>query len=605
MSMTDATATAFVESPLRFPSLCAAFQSSVGAHPDRIALRLPDGSGEITYAQYAARVQAIATGLANLGVGPGDTVAIQLANVPEFHLVDTATIHLGATPFSVYNTNPADLTVELLKNSDAKVVVTEAAFLPVITEAASGAPTVTHIVTVDGSGGDLSLADLEQLAAPDGFDFEASWKAVGGDAVLTLVYTSGTTGLPKGVQHTHAGLLFALDSMNILCPISEGGRVVSYLPMAHIAERYISHYASLAFGYTITCVPDPKELAAALGTTHPTRFFGVPRIFEKLRGAILGAIDAEQDPQRKAGMQAALDAGLAKVRAEQAGEEVTPEMLAAYEKADEMVLSKFRAKLGMDKLEYVAVAAAPTPLVVLEFFHAIGVPVAELWGMSEVLLSTSNPPNGVNKLGTVGVPLPNVQVRLADDGEILVKGPNVMIGYRKDPERTAEAIDADGWMYTGDIAEADEDGYYKIVDRKKELIINAAGKNMSPANIEMTIKGQSNLIAQVVAIGEAKQYVTGLVVLDPETVVPFAENRGIGTTDIAELAKDPVIHDEIAGAVARGNEKLARVEQLKTFTILPVAWVPGGDELTPTMKIKRKVINEKYASEIDGLYAPA
>ena len=605
MSMTDATTTAFVESPLRFPSLCAAFQSSVGAHPDRVALRLPDGSGEITYAEYAARVRAIATGLANLGVGPGDTVAIQLTNVREFHLVDTAALHLGATPFSVYNTNPADLTSELLKNSDAKVVVTEESFLKVITEAASLAGTISHIVTIDGSGGDMSLDELEKLPAPDGFDFEASWKAVGGDAVLTLVYTSGTTGLPKGVQHTHAGLLFALDSMTLLCPISEGGRVVSYLPMAHIAERYISHYASLCFGYTITCVPDPAQLAAALATTHPTRFFGVPRIFEKLRGAILAAIDAEQDPDRKAGMQGALDAGLAKVRAEQAGEPVTPEMQAAYEKADEMVLSKFRAKLGMDQLEYVAVAAAPTPLVVLEFFHAIGVPVAELWGMSECLLSTSNPPNGKIKLGTVGYALPNVQVRLADDGEILVKGPNVTIGYRKDPERTAEAIDEDGWLYTGDIAEADEDGYYKIVDRKKELIINAAGKNMSPANIEMTVKGQSNLIAQVVAIGDGKQYVTGLIVLDPETVVPFAENRGIGTSDLAELAKDPVIHEEIAGAVARANEKLARVEQLKTFTILPVAWAPGGDELTPTMKIKRKVINEKYASEIEGLYAPA
>jgi long-subunit acyl-CoA synthetase (AMP-forming) len=604
MSTTDATTTAFVESPLQFSSLCAAFQNSVGAHPDRVALRLPDGSGEVTYADYAARVKAIATGLANLGVGPGDTVAIQLTNVPEFHLVDTAAIHLGATPFSIYNTNPADLTVELLKNSDAKVVVTEEAFLPVITEAASGAPTVTHIVTVDGSGGDLSLAELEELPAPEGFDFEAAWKAVGGDAILTLVYTSGTTGLPKGVQHTHAGLLFALDSMTILCPVSEGGRVVSYLPMAHIAERYISHYASLAFGYTITCVPDPTQLAAALAGTRPTRFFGVPRIFEKLRGAILGAIDAEQDEQRKAGMQGALDAGLAKVRAEQAGEPVTPEMQAAYDTADEAVLSKFRAKLGMDALEYVAVAAAPTPLVVLEFFHAIGVPVAELWGMSECLLSTSNPPSGRIKLGTVGYALPNVQVRLADDGEILVKGPNVTVGYRKDPERTAEAIDADGWLYTGDVAEEDADGYLKIVDRKKELIINAAGKNMSPANIEMTVKGQSNLIAQVVAIGEGKQYVTGLVVLDPETVVPFATNRGIGTTDIAELAKDPVIHEEIAAAVARGNERLARVEQLKTFTILPTAWVPGGDELTPTMKIKRKVINEKYASEIDGLYAP-
>jgi len=603
MSMTAATTTAFVESPLRLQSLCAAFQHSVGAHPDRVALRLPDGSETTTYAEYAERVRAIAGGLAALGVGPGDTVALQLANRPEFHLVDTAVLHLGATPFSVYNTNPAELTTELLKNSDAKIAITEAAFLDVVTAAADPVDAVTHVITVDGSGGDLSLAELEARTPPDGFDFEASWRAVPGDAVLTLVYTSGTTGLPKGVQHTHAGLLFALDSMNLLCPISEGGRVVSYLPMAHIAERYISHYASLAFGYTITCVPDPTQLAAALGSTRPTRFFGVPRIFEKLRGAILAAIDGEQDEARKAGMQAALDAGLAKVRAQQTGQPVTPAMQAAYERADDQILSKFRAKLGMDALEYVAVAAAPTPYVVLEFFHAIGVPIAELWGMSECLLSTSNPPNGKIKLGTVGYHLPNVEIRLADDGEILVRGPNVMIGYRKDPQRTAEAIDADGWLYTGDIAQADGDGYLEIVDRKKELIINAAGKNMSPAHIEMAIKGQSNLIAQVVAIGEGKQYVTGLIVLDPDVVVPYAANRGLGSADLATLAAHPDIHAEIAAAVARGNATLARVEQLKTFTILPGAWVPGGDELTPTMKIKRKVINAKYAAEIAGLYS--
>ncbi|MTD45865.1 AMP-binding protein [Conexibacter sp. W3-3-2] len=602
MSMTDAPTTSFVESPLRFDSLCAAFQHRVGAHPDRTALQLPDGSGVLTYGDYGRRVQAIATGLASLGVGPGDTVALQLTNRPEFHLLDTAVLHLGATPFSVYNTNPAAVTTGLLHNSDATVFVTEEAFLPVVREAVAGAPTVQRVITVDGGDADLTLAELEALDAPDGFDFEASWRAVGGDAVCTIVYTSGTTGAPKGVQHTHAGLLFGLDSMNLLCPVSEAGRVVSYLPMAHIAERYISHYASLAYGYSITCVPDPTQLAAALAMTRPTRFFGVPRIYEKLRGAILAAIDGEQDPGRKAGMQGALDAGLAKVRAEQAGEEPTAEQQAAFEQADELVLSKFRAKLGMDQLEWSAVAAAPTPYVVLEFFHAIGVRVAELWGMSECVLSTSNPPNGRIKLGSVGYHLPNVQVRLADDGEILVKGPNVMCGYRKDPEKTADAVDADGWLHSGDIAEADEDGYLRIVDRKKELIINAAGKNMSPAHIEMTIKGESNLIAQVVAIGDARQYVTALIVLDPETVVPYAANRGIDTTDIAALAEHADIHAQIAAAVERGNAKLARVEQLKAFTVLPVAWVPGGDELTPTMKMKRKVIDEKYADVIAGLY---
>jgi long-subunit acyl-CoA synthetase (AMP-forming) len=588
MSTTEASTTAAVESPLTAASLCAAFQRSAAAHPERPALRLPDGSGELTWGQYADRVRAIATGLANLGVGDGDTVALQLANRPEFHLVDTAVLHLGATPFSIYNTNPAELTAELLRNSDAKVFVTEAGFLDTVTAAAGAVDSVSHVVTVDGSGGDLSLADVEALPAPDGFDFDAAWQAVGPEHFATLVYTSGTTGLPKGVQHTHDGILFALESMKQLCPVSPAGRVVSYLPMAHIAERYISHYGGIAFGYTITCVPDPAQLPVALASTRPTRFFGVPRIFEKLRSAILAAVD---------GSHPAIDAGIARVQAEQAGG--TPEPLSAEH---EQALAAFRAKIGFDALEYVAVAAAPTPRPVLEFFHGIGVPVAELWGMSECLLSTSNPMDRV-KLGTVGFALPGVEVTLADDGEILVRGRNVTPGYRKDPERTAEAIDADGWLHTGDVAQADEDGYLTIVDRKKELIINAAGKNMSPAHIEMAIKGESNLIAQVVAIGEGRQYVTALVVLDPEVAVPFAQRNGVESTDIADIAQAPAVHAEIAAAVERGNAKLARVEQLKTFTILPTAWVPGGDELTPTMKLKRKVIDRKYEDEIASLYA--
>jgi long-subunit acyl-CoA synthetase (AMP-forming) len=577
---------------LQQPSLCAAFQLTAALNGDRPALRTPDGSVDISWAQYAARVRAIAAGLASLGVGDGDTVALLLTDRPEFHLVDTAAIHLGAAPFSVYNTNPADQIVPLLANSEARVLVTEPAFLERAREARELHPALTHLVVVDGDGSDhLTFAQLEAAGDP-GFDFESAWRAVGEDHVVTIVYTSGTTGAPKGVQHTHGGVLFGEGCMHRLAPVSPDGRVVAYLPMAHIAERFISHYAAMVFGYTIICCPDPKQFPAALAGARPTRLFGVPRIYEKLRAAVLGMIDA--DPQGP--LAVAVEAGLERVRAEQSGVEPPP-----LGEEHERTLAGLRDKLGLSELEWVGVAAAPTPYAVLEFFHAIGVPVAELWGMSETLLTTSNPLDRI-KLGTVGRALPGVEIKLADDGEILVRGPNVTTGYRNDPAKTRESMDEDGWLYSGDIATSDGDGYLTIVDRKKELIINSAGKNMSPAHIEGVIKEESPLIGQVVAIGDGRPYVTALIVLDDEAAARAAAAHDL-PADVAKLVEHEYVHETLTAAVERGNERLARVAQIKHFRVLPTTWSPGGDELTPTMKLKRKPIAQKYAAEIDALYA--
>jgi long-chain acyl-CoA synthetase len=572
-------------------TLCDAFQLTASAGGGRVALASPDGSVRITWSEYRARVRTIAAGLASLGVGDGDTVALLLGNRPEFHLVDTAALHLGATPFSIYHTNPPEEIVPLLRNSNARVLVTEPGYLERSRATQALHPALEHIVVVEGDGPELTLAGLEAIGDP-GFDFEAAWRRVSPDHVATLVYTSGTTGEPKGVEHTHAGLLFGLNCVQRLAPVSPNGRIVSYLPMAHIAERYVSHYSSLTFGYSITACADPKQLAAALVGTRPTRFFGVPRIYEKLCAAATALIEA--DPS--GALPAALQAGLARVRAEQAGETVP--MLSDEH---EQLLRGVREQLGLDQLEWAGVAAAPTPYAVLEFFHAIGVRVAELWGMSECALSTSNPPDRI-KLGTVGVAIPGVEVRLADDGEILVRGPNVTKRYRNDPTRTAEAIDTDGWLHSGDIAVADEDGYLTIVDRKKEIIINSAGKNMSPTHIECAIGEASPLIAQVVAIGDARKYVTALIVLD-EDAVSRARGQHALPTEPRELSHCAYVQDAIAAAVQRGNERLARVEQIKAYAVLPAFWAPGGDELTPTMKLKRRVIAKKYAETIEALYA--
>jgi long-subunit acyl-CoA synthetase (AMP-forming) len=320
---------------------------------------------------------------------------------------------------------------------------------------------------------------------------------------------------------------------------------------------------------------------------RPTWFFAVPRIWEKLKAAIEAGLEAEQDEERKQATRWALDVGLRKVKLEQAGEPVPDDLRAEHAKADELVLSKMRKLLGLDQIESVNVGAAPTPREVIEFFHAIGVPLAELWGMSETTgYGTCNPPDKI-KIGTVGPVSPGVEIKLADDGEVLMRGAMVTSGYRNDPDKTREAIDDEGWLHTGDVGEFDEDGYLKIVDRKKELIINAAGKNMSPANIEAKVKASSPVIGQVIAIGDMKPYNVALITLDPDVAPAFSGD----------------VEAEVERGVAAANEEMARVEQIKRYKILAEDWQPGGEELTPTMKLKRKPIHEKYAQEIEDLYA--
>ena len=596
---TDTDLSRAADAALAARTLCEAFQITAAANAARPALRSPDGSFELTWAGYAERVRAIASGLAALGVGDGGTVALLLANRPEFHLVDTAALHLGAAPFSIYHTNPPEEIVPLLENSGARVLVTEPMFLERARATRALYPGIDCLVVIGAAGtleaGELTLEDLEARgSASDGFDFDASWRAVTPEHIATLVYTSGTTGRPKGVEHTHAGLLFGLDGFNRLAPVSPEGRVVSFLPNAHIAERMISHYHSLVFGYTITGCADPKSLPAALGGARPTRMFAVPRIYEKLAGAARGIIEADESGV----LPDALEAGLAEVRRIQAsGGGAAPRLDGAHGEA----LAGLRARLGLDQLEWCSVAAAPTPYAVLEFFHAIGVNLAELWGMSECVLSTANPPASV-RLGTIGVAAPGVEIRLADDGEILVRGRNVFKQYRAEPERTAEALDSDGWLHSGDVAVADDDGYLKIVDRKKELIINSAGKNMAPSHIECTVKEESSLIGQVVAIGDGRLYVTALIVLDEEAAARAREQHGL-PAEVDALAAHPWVLDAIGEAIERGNARLPRVEQIKAFKILGEWWAPGGEQLTPTMKLKRRVIDKLYADTIDALYA--
>jgi long-chain acyl-CoA synthetase len=585
-------------------TMCGAFQVTAGERADQVAIRTKGDELTITWGEYADRVKKIAAGLAALGLERGQTIGLMLNNRPEFHLVDTAAMHLGATPYSVYNTYTAEQIEYLVSDAANSIVVTEGAYLDTVMKVKEACGSVEHVIDVEGSGreGTMSLEELEAAGSAD-FDFEAAWRAVEPDDVLTLIYTSGTTGPPKGVQIMHKNELVAGRSFDQIIQFPDGASVVSYLPMAHIAERSCSQYLPIMFGFTVTDCPNAREVVGYLPDVRPSWFFAVPRIFEKLKAALEAGMAAEQDQEKKQATEWAIGVGRKKVKAEQAGEDVPEELAQEYEKADSMVLSKIRAMLGLDRLEALNVGAAPCPTEVIEFFHAIGLPLAELWGMSETCgAGCCNRPENI-KIGTVGPAAPGVELKLGEDGELLMKSGVVMKGYRNDDEKTRETLDSDGWLHTGDIAEIDDEGFVKIVDRKKELIINAAGKNMSPANIEAKVKTSSGLIGQAICIGDRRPYNVALITLDPDVAPGFAKGHGIDDTSMESLASEQAVIDEVQEGVDRANEQLARVEQIKKFKILPVDWEPGGDELTPTMKLKRKPIHEKYADEIEELYS--
>ncbi|WP_168705996.1 AMP-dependent synthetase/ligase [Gordonia paraffinivorans] len=582
-------------------TLPAAFQQTVTVRPDAVAIRTLGGSRQLTWAEYGRRVEAIAGGLAALGVSRGDTVGIMLTNRPEFHLADTAALHLGAVPFSIYNTSSPEQIEYLFGNAENRVVVTEQVFLPVITAANSGVET---IVLVDGGGGDtISLDEVERLSPPEGFDYTASWQAVEPEDLATLIYTSGTTGPPKGVEITHRNIIAELASLADIVDAGFDDRAISYLPAAHIADRVSSHAANMVRGMQLTTVPDPREIAAALPDVRPTFFFGVPRVWQKIRAGIEAKLGEETSPVKKALAGWALAMGNKAAEARLAGRDLGILDTIQHDLADKLVLHKVRAALGLDEVAFAGSGAAAIPVEVLKFFLGLGIPVLEVWGMSETTgVSTMTTPDDL-KIGSVGKPIRGIEVKLAEDGELLVRGPVVMNGYRKQPDKTAATIDPDGWLATGDIATIDADGHVTIVDRKKELIINEAGKNMSPTNIENTMKAASSLISQVVAIGDGRPYVSALVVLDPEAVDAFARRHDLQQSDLAGLSSHPQVVEEITRAIRAGNGKLSRVEQVKRFTVVPTAWEPGGDELTPTMKLRRNPIATKYATEIVGLYA--
>jgi long-chain acyl-CoA synthetase len=586
-----------------FDTVAAAFAETAARHASEPAIRSADGAVDWTWGEYWRRAREAAAALAGLGVEHRDTVALWLTNRPEFHVADSGAMLLGGAPFSVYSTFTVEQAEHVIGDAGARILITEPAFLEsALAVRDSGRTDVKTVVLVEGSHAEaMSWQELLDCAE-EGFDVEAASARVGPDDLVTLIYTSGTTGAPKGVQLTHRNVTSLAAAIRDHAGFPEGLRAISYLPMAHIAERICTHYEPMLLGWQVTTCANPRAVAEVIPQVRPSFLFSPPRLWEKLRAGVLARLEgAPEERQREA--RAALEAALEKVRLEQAGEPVPEELAARVAAAEEAIFAGIRHLLGLDEVQVAVVGAAPCPAEVIEFFHALGVPLAEVYGMSETTGVHTFNPRGAVRIGTAGTLLPGCEIRLSEEGEVLMRGPNVMMGYRNLPEKTAETIDADGWLHSGDVGEIDEDGYLRIVDRIKELIINAAGKNMSPANIEATLKSSSPLIGTACAIGDGRPYNVALITLDPDAATAFAEANGIAARSPEELARHEKVREEVEQGVERANQQLARVEQIKRFALLPDEWQPGGEELTPTMKLRRRPIAETYAAEIESLYA--
>jgi long-subunit acyl-CoA synthetase (AMP-forming) len=548
-------------------TLCEAFMRTVERYPERMAVVAPGRAG-ITWGEYGAQVRDVAAGLHELGLGPGDTLALMLSTRLEFHLLDAAAIMLGAVPFSIYNTAPPQDIAYVLANSRTRLAIVE--------DHLRGRVPVEHTLTVP------DVPDIRARGAASSFDVEAAAGGVEPDDLLTLIYTSGTTGEPKGVEISHANVLSVAAAVDSVAGWPDAAALVSYLPMAHIGDRNCSHYWPMIFGSTVTCCDDISAVLDVMRDVRVHFAFGMPRLFEKLRAVI------ERDAD-----QATRDAlNRARLRAT-GGDGPEPE---------EMLLRQVREAYGFDRLKFGITGGTMTPPDLLAFLHGLGMPVGEIWGMSECTgVATMSAPEAM-RIGTAGTPIAGVEVRLADDGELELRGPGIMRRYRGRPDLTAEAFAEDGWLRSGDIGQIDEDGYVSVVDRKKELIIGSSGKNMAPARIEARLKEAFPLIGGAVAIGDQRPYNVALIALDPDACTGFAREHGLAADSPAQLADHPLVRAAVDEQIRAANEHLSGPERIKRFAIVPVAWLPGGDELTPTMKPRRRAILTKYAAEIDALY---
>jgi long-chain acyl-CoA synthetase len=554
-----------------------------------------------SFAEVRDTVRSLALGLVDLGVGKGDKVSILGNTRPEWTYFDFAALSIGAVVVPIYQTNSPEECQYVLENSDAKVVVVEDdEQIEKIRKVRDRLPLLEQVVRMTGSSEDaISHDDLvARGAGRDASEWEARWSSVGKDDICTFIYTSGTTGPPKGCVISHGNYRAMLDMVNETSVIEPEDVSYLYLPLAHSFALLIQ-LGSFDLGATLAYWErDPLKIVPNLAELKPTYFPSVPRIFEKIYTTATSAMEKEGG-LKKAIFDWAIKTGEKMRETERAGKQPGFLLRKQYEFADKKVLSKIRGLFG-GKLRLAVSGAAPINPDILRFFDAAGVLVLEGWGMTETSTAATISTPDDFKIGTIGKPFPGCQVKVADDGELLVKGPNVFQGYYKNEEATRETI-VDGWLHTGDLGEIDSDGFIKITGRKKDIIITAGGKNITPANLENEIK-QHPLVSQCVVVGDRRPYLVGLVTLDPEEAAAYAKENGL-PEDPEQLASNPQVRESIEAHLAKINEKFARVEQVKKIAILPRDLSQESGELTPTLKVKRNVVAERHVAEIEKLYA--
>ena len=591
-------------------TVCKLFQDAVARFGDADALKVKrDGADEwktTSWTDFGSHVRAFAKGMIALGLQPGEFVNLIGSNDPLYAISDFGVLHAGGVPVSLYNTLAPEQIEYIVNHSEAKYVICEDRdYLERFLKIQSGIGNVRKVIMwrdADEFADNDWITSFDEIVergeSVDDGAVDERWKAVEPEDLVTLIYTSGTTGPPKGVMVTHRNVVWTLESFLRILPLPTGAKQISYLPLAHIAERMVGHYSPLRVGSVVHFCPDARVIGKYLTDVRPNWFFAVPRIWEKLHQGLQNAIAGSPDDQKKAAEDAL------KVRLEAAHLMLTGEPIPddLQKKADEAkpVVDFIRQLVGLDEVDVAGTGAAPIAMDIIEFFWALGVQLFEVYGQSEDTGPTSwNYPENV-RIGTVGKSLPGVEVKLAEDGELLVRGGNVTNGYYKEPDLTAETF-VDGWLLSGDVAEIDDEGFIKIVDRKKEILITAGGKNVAPSNVENLLKGHP-LVGQACMIADKRAFATALIALDPDDAAAWAKKNG-KPDDLAALSQDPDVIASIQEHVDAMNAKLHNQEQIKKFTILPVAWGVDSGEVTPTLKMKRKVVNQKFEDEIEAMYA--
>jgi len=594
-------------------TLLTYFQRHVKEDPHRVALRHKDYGiwHDVTWGQYGEKVRQVAMGLMSLGLKKGECVAIISENRPEWVYADFGIMSAGGVTAGIYTTNAPEQCGYIVQNSGARFYFAEnEEQFDKTLKFRRDTPHLEKVIVMDMEGlkryqDPLLMSFDELLKMGKEYDekhpglFEQRLSEVKPDDLAVLIYTSGTTGPPKGAMLTHSNLLFMSEAMVHVNPVKDGDETLSYLPLCHIFEQLFTVMINIRYKTICNFIESPDTVMDNMREVSPTVTCGVPRIWEKYASGIMIRMSDATWFKRMV-FKACMGIGMKYADLKLNFKPIPPYLKGAYSLAYAAVFRKLKERLGFDRVRIAYSGAAPISPDVLKFFNAIGLPLVEGYGQTEGTGVTSVSQKGRLKIGKVGQPLPGVQVKIAEDGEILVKGPGIFKGYFKNPEATAETL-KDGWLHSGDVGELDEDGFLKITDRKKDLIITAGGKNIAPQNIENQLKF-SPYINDAIVIGDRRKYLVALIAIDEENVIKYAQDHKIQFGTYASLTQAPEIKQLIQKEVDRVNKSLAQVEQVKKFAIIPKKLYEEDGEVTPTMKVKRKAINEAYKDVIEKLY---